>query len=57
MFKVVSEAFLFWDVFWFSVHCFLLHFTHTWFHLRYTGLNGLDLCVVECKNCRLYGLT
>lgn len=57
MVKVVSEAFLFWDVFWLSVHCFLLHLTNPWFHLRYTGMNGLDLCVVECKNRRLYGLT
>jgi hypothetical protein len=43
LFKVVSEAFLVLGPFLVLSPCFVLHLTHMCSHLRYTGMNGVDL--------------
>lgn len=41
-------------VLWFFFHCCLWYLTHVDTVMRYAGMNGLNFCMVEGENCRLY---
>lgn len=42
-------------VLWFFFHCCLWYLTHVDTVMRHAGMNGLNFCMVEGENCRLYG--